>query len=555
MEVKYNGRLIIIISDPFNKRYIERALGEIPYDKAYNRNKQYTIYRLKHSRRDGQTFVRNMEGILRELGMKMCFERRKDKTQKRKENLIFYDAESNGGKKNQGLNKPIIILLNHKENIRPEVKFHRFISKPDDWLITEGEDRLQGHIDRIRKYANERGFDNLISVYPVFLLPALMSSEQDYWEYSDLLWKSSNIDAFIDQLKLWIVHGGPIKRSQTIIDEAVAVFKQSQDKILQAESIINAQIDSLVQQRSDRLAKLRDIAIDVENRIREFLKEKYTNLATSGALAFAEEEYAKRGDFSEKWKQFVSRIDFENEVIDGINTELRVYQSKAQETVSELFEDFYFSVKSSFELSKIDIPISFNFKIATRLTGSALGIAGSIVLCVAGMSNPVGWILTGVGIAVGALSCVFKSKEKKRQQAINKIYNAIHDKITKSMDGEIEKTITEIEHSIQDRISQTDNLFADLIYGLQTNSELSEKLRERYHEQLIWLNKVYAWRILQFIQTNEETFSPENVNRDIIDVDRTIPGLIAITSSEEKLIDTSILKDVIAEEVKIEGRH
>ena len=98
MEVKYNGRLIVVISDPFNKRYIERALGKIPYDKAYNPNRQYTIYKLKHSRRDGQTFVRNMEEILRELSMKMCFERRKDKKWKRKENLIFYDAENNGGK-------------------------------------------------------------------------------------------------------------------------------------------------------------------------------------------------------------------------------------------------------------------------------------------------------------------------------------------------------------------------------------------------------------------------------------------------------------------------
>ncbi len=99
MEVKYNGRLIVVISDPFNKRYIEQALGEIPYDKAYNRSKQYTIYKLKHSRRDGQSFITNMEAILRELGMKMCFERRKDKKWKRKENLIFYDAENNGGKK------------------------------------------------------------------------------------------------------------------------------------------------------------------------------------------------------------------------------------------------------------------------------------------------------------------------------------------------------------------------------------------------------------------------------------------------------------------------
>jgi GTPase len=56
------------------------------------------------------------------------------------------------------LNKPVIILLNHKENIMSDVKFKRFVEKPSDWLAIKGESNLQGHINRIQKYADDHGF-------------------------------------------------------------------------------------------------------------------------------------------------------------------------------------------------------------------------------------------------------------------------------------------------------------------------------------------------------------------------------------------------------------
>ena len=69
------------------------------------------------------------------------------------------------------------------------------------------------------------------------------------------------------------------------------------------------------------------------------------------------------------------------------------------------------------------------------------------------------------------------------------------------------------------------------------------------------MNKVYGWRILQFIENKTERFSGEIINRDVIDVDRTVPGWITITSSRADPTDIYTLNGIIAEKIRIERRQ
>ena len=77
-------------------------------------------------------------------------------------------------------NKPIIILLNHKENIR-NARFDEFIKKPNRWK--EG-DKIEGYINRINQYLDKKGYKDEVEIYSVFLLAALMSKEDNYSQYS-----------------------------------------------------------------------------------------------------------------------------------------------------------------------------------------------------------------------------------------------------------------------------------------------------------------------------------------------------------------------------------
>lgn len=50
-------------------------------------------------------------------------------------------------------NKPIVILLNVKENIENEARLKIFLKEPEKWYKRKDEKSLQGHINRIREYA------------------------------------------------------------------------------------------------------------------------------------------------------------------------------------------------------------------------------------------------------------------------------------------------------------------------------------------------------------------------------------------------------------------
>lgn len=457
-------------------------------------------------------------------------------------------------KKIAELNKPIIILLNHKENIRPEVKYNRFLARPREWLETAGEANLAGHIDRIQKYADENGFGSLIKVYPVFLLPALMSSEPEYADNSDLLWDSSNIESFITQLKEWISVYGTIKRTQTILDEAIQVFAHSRESIESAERELMNQKTKLSIQREHEIKKLKLTEDIVCRQIREILEEKFDRLAKEDALIFAEEVYADRGDYSVKWTSFVARIGFEDEIRDAINSGLQLYVEKATDAVASLLEDFCYSARIFFNIEEISIPTQFDFKTAARLLGGVAGTVGSIILAVLGSTNPIGWIISGTGLLLELSSFLFTSKEKKRQKAIDKIYKSIRSKIEESSPEEIEKILTQIRIELSAYTEKVEMLFQNLEDGLEKTLTIAGKLSGKYDEQIATINQQYGFRLLQFVCNHNKLLSSVTPD-EIVSVDRSEPGQIKIitTASIEQTAPYS-LDGVIAERIFIERR-
>ena len=453
------------------------------------------------------------------------------------------------------LNKPVVILLNHKENIRPDVKFRRHINAPKQWLEDAGEASLRGHENRIRKYADDRGFGKLVNIYPVFLLPALMSDEEGYEEYRDLLWESSNIDSFIDQISSWILHSGRIKRSQTILDETVTVFEHAKNSIVKSEKVVEDQISLLEKQREVKIGQLRGTLDEVISNIRNILEDRFNNLANNEALIFAE-EYIGTGtkagkDVGEKWKAYVERIGFERNLRSEIDEEVGLYKAKVDRTIRELFEDLYYSVNMSMKLNDVDIPIQFDLRTATRITSSVLGLAGTILIVVLGASNPVGWVLTIVGAVGGFLALVFSSKEKRRQTAIDKVYTSVSNEIKKESPGQIDKMVNDIKRDLSKNADDIDSVFRDLIRGLEWTKQMAWKLSDEYSEEIKKINKVYAWRIVQFLESGNDKLDYEMVDREITNVDRTNNDSIIIETLSSHEVNTEELKAVLAEDIEI----
>ena len=451
------------------------------------------------------------------------------------------------------LNKPIAIILNHKDNIRPSVKYKRFLANPMEWLDTNNETSLTGHIERIQEYANKKGFGSLIHIYPVFLLAAIMSSEDQYSNDTDILWSSSNIDTFITSLKNWITQYGVVKRSQTLIDEAILTFNASKEKIVTAKKELLLEIAKLQGRKEKQILMLRKTEKLVIGEAHEVLRECFDRLAKKEAYAFAEMAYDKGDASSKSWKSFIERIKFEKTVKDELYQVLNIYIQKASDTTSDLFEDVYFSIRSAINTEDIKVPLNLDFRSSTRIAGGVIGIAGAIALFVLEASNPIGWILSSVGILLELGSSLFMTREQKRQKEIDIIYHSIRKEIEKNADVEIEKTLKSISSGLNKKTNDIEEMFDSLLEGMQTAMDYSQTLENGYSEEITRLNKLYAIRLLQFVRND---YSEAEINNNIvIDVDRKLPGKMRITvPSNIPTFDTETLKNVIAENVEIEWR-
>lgn len=449
------------------------------------------------------------------------------------------------------LNKPIIILLNHKENIEPEPKFKRFIANPKDWLETTGEANLTGHVNRILRYATENGFEHQITVFPVFLLAALMAGDEKYAEYRADLWDGSNIDVFIRQLKNWIIESGPLKRSQTLIDETIRNFERAIQEVECSKNLIEQRCKTLRKMKPEKISTLRNAQKKTLAAIRRLLEEKYAQLAKQNAYSFAEEYYNMQGDLSAMWGEYLEDIRFSEILREEINGQLTVFGAQVKNEVSDVLEDFYYSLRDHTEIGSMDHHMQIDFKSITKILGGLLDLSGSIVLLILGASNPVGWILAGLGLVVGLVSGLFKSKAKKRQEAIERIYHAVQQSVEEATPKNIESCLGEIIKSTNEIIHRIECLFDELISGLEKTTRAGEDLISAYQTECNFLNKVYAWRILQHLNRKFTAFSQEEVNTTIEQVMRLGGKEIVITIRGAKTYDTNGLSGVLAEKVTI----
>lgn len=446
-------------------------------------------------------------------------------------------------------NKPVIILLNHKENINHPVKFKRYIGNNKAWLTDKGENNLQGHINRIFDYAKKNGFDSMLSVYPVFLLPALMIQDPKYANYSKILWDGSNLDVFIEELKKWINILGPIKRSQTIIDGTIQNFGKAKKIIAAEEQFLYLKTEEL----KEKLPRIKKVIEREKEQLKKNLKTELRNhfieLATKKARYFAEKNYDYDGDLSQKWNDYLKKIKFEENIKTEIESQIKDFLLKLDDIVREVFDDFYFSLQMDMKVGRGIAP-SFDANLFTKILSSTLGLVAGIIAFFS-LNNPIGWIFVIGSIIVGLSSNLFKSKEEKRRDAIKKIYNNLNSSINNNSEKQINLIIEKVDASIKNIISKIENLFDNMIKVMEQTSKIGNDLINEYKAEIAFLNTVYAWRILCFLEDDIQSYDIHKINELITKVERS-DEFIKIFTNKNFNVDTDILKNIIVEKILIE---
>lgn len=448
-------------------------------------------------------------------------------------------------------NKPIIILLNHKQNIRDSVHFKRFLQKPTDWLTTTGESNLQGYSNRIYRFAQENGFGNLISVYPVFLLAALMAQEPEYTKYSKLLWESSNLEPFIEKLKSWITLSGPLKRSQTLLDGTIQDFSHTEERIQQELLPINQEIQALQTRWPAIVTTIRKEQQVLMDQLKDLLDDRFSRLKKQEALNFATQYFDCKDDLSSKWTEYLGSIHFERTLEEDVKDLTDQFLSKVDNTVRDFLEDFYFAFSSDLSLGWGQ-KLSFDFRFATNILASLLDAGGIIAGCILGLSNPAGWVITISGVLLHIFSRLFTSQAKKRQEAIDALYEKLSSQIEEKIPGWRYSITEQIHNQTEELIQKIDRVFSSATQELSDVIHTCDGLANTYTEQRQRLNQVYAWRILAFMEGKVERYADADIGATVHDVER-LPGLIRIRTPLSITIAPDALKDVISEQIEIVG--
>ena len=453
-------------------------------------------------------------------------------------------------------NKPIVILLNVKENIENEARLKIFLKEPEKWHKRKDEKSLQGHINRIREYAKKHYSNEYFEIFPVQMLAAKMSNEEKYSDKKDILYKSSHIQDFLDNIRMQIIDEGIIKRSQTMIDGSIYIINYIHKTLTINIDKFNTINNSFKKNKDNLIKKIEKSYKENKNTLEECLKAEFKYLKDNKALEFAYENYdVKSKSISDKWEQYLHDIKFNEKIENKIKNTTINYTEQLNEALKKFMEDIELFSKIVMSDMNFNISGTFNTKGLIRIISPLIGLAGGLILqCAATAWHPIGWALTIVSGVIFLSSFFLKSKNKKVEKARTKLYSSIKDSIEKNEESNIKNILSNFttnHESIKKRIEKSIDTLCDYLENISKDlSQINEELKK----DLNYLNSIYAYRILNYsngnniIEIDKKEVSNIKVKRDY-GKSIIIKSKYNINKNLEKKITKIIQEEVIFEKI------
>ena len=452
-------------------------------------------------------------------------------------------------------NKPIVILLNVKENIENDTRLKIYLKDPEKWYTRTDEKSLQGHINRIRNYADKHYNNGYFEIFPIQMLAAKMSKDEKYSEYKKVLYKSSHIQDFLDNIRMQIMDEGVIKRTQTMIDGSIYIINDINNVLLNNMDKLYKMNSKFKENKEILLQKLEKSYNDNIQILKEKLTSEFKDLKDNKALDFANKYYDEKDDIGYYWKKYLEKIKFNDKIKNTFEESFNEYKLSLEEYLKEFSEDMELFSKMNMGNFSFEMSDTFNTRGLVRIIGSSIGAIGAGLLFILGASNPVGWIVSGVGLVVGLLGGLFKSKQKKIQEATNKLYNSIRNNIKENEDKHIKdvcENFTKVHKDITKKINTSINNLCKYLDSIHSDLR---KINHKIAEDLEHLNKVYAYRIINYAN-KKEIVEIDREKLSQITVSRNYGESIKITSQynfnkdTEDRITKIIQEKVIFEKIK-----
>ncbi|HEY9607829.1 MAG TPA: hypothetical protein V6C93_00610, partial [Allocoleopsis sp.] len=170
------------------------------------------------------------------------------------------------------------------------------------------------------------------------------------------------------------------------------------------------------------------------------------------------------------------------------------------------------------------------------------------------LAPPVG---IAIGIAAGVVSLItglFKSKDEKRREAVQKISSSLVEQINKQKESTLQQAESSFKKSAAEVAMNINIYFEELIAGLESISKQLQEAKSKLSDKANYLNRAYAKRILDWSMEQHEPLTDESINRNIAKVKRNFgQGITIQTKSNFKLKKSQEdIKRVLQEDVSIQ---
>ena len=406
-------------------------------------------------------------------------------------------------------NKPIIFLLNVKEDITPKVIQRRFLKNPNRVF---GESVVRGHKNRIRKLANEKLGMCDIHIIVFHAQAAFNSTKEQDIELAQKLREASGIEKIIDTLVSEVCKNGPVRRLQSFLDGTITEFEKIKEFLFSDVVDLKSAV-KLSENLIKELENLRDIysSKKVKLRIKSEIESICRPLDESVATFI--ENYLDSPDIKKQWKRHCSSMRIDKKVENFVNKYFHEINNQFHELSK--YNEFEFELISSFHTDAPEQYDPWDTKQNLKWTSAIAGGVGSVAIAAPLLKigavnfwNPVGLVALGIGLGTLISSWFTKDKEKKIQKQKSKYIDQIREQI----DIYKHETVKQVYNYYLVNINPSIDKYLDNIIARRTMTEeiviAFEEAISQFEERLDRLNSRLILKTgeLMGFETNNRKF-------------------------------------------------
>jgi uncharacterized tellurite resistance protein B-like protein/GTP-binding protein EngB required for normal cell division len=451
--------------------------------------------------------------------------------------------------------KPLIVLLNVKNNLRDSRRLQHFLSDPDKPFTQEGKSSLKGHIERIRRYAQEHYANNYFDVIPSMLLAAQMSRESEHEKIKDKLFEASRIKDFLDSIRVSLVEYGTIRRSQTLLGSTVGTVEKPYKWLTKESQTYQQLLENLREKRRTILGKVKSeeqhALLELENQIREVFQD----VSNSAVTSFARDNWkVDQPTMVKNWEKKLKDIRFSERIGNAYQKVGEEFKKKVSEILEELGRELQLVADlsgGSFKFDKYDTDGSTETYLKTG--GILLGIASSVLLFTP--LAPFALASGLIGAAMGMIGGWFKTDEERQREAAAKITDLLRSQLKTQQVQIVKQARDDFSKSCRQTERDIDQYFEELIAGVEAITSELRTSQVQIQGTTNYLNCAYAKRIIDYCLKQYNPLTNAGISQIIFKVERQFGQSMNIQTKSNIKISKKLqedLKRILQEDVTIQ---